>query len=414
MLEARDRIGGRSGSRPLSDGTPGDVGGTFVHWTQPHLWAEITRYGLEDSVVRGREYEWMVTYANGATNWAPAAEFTELTRRAMNKAMSGSARVFPNPARPLQEREEVEQVDGLTVADALSAADLDDAERFILQMYLAEYAGRPIEQASWSAVLRWFALGSDNYDDFVDMEMNWKLECGTGGLISRIIADGGADVRLHSEVKSIASCDGQVTVTLADGQYFRGSTAIVAVPANVWAHLDFSPPLSPQQAEASQAGMTALSTGKAVAIIKGESRSMLFSGDESAPIGFFTVNFRGPDEQVIAIYPVDERFDISDTDVLREAITKALPHVTVIDSVGDRYLTGDPHFRGAYGFLQPGQLTKYEPHVNFTRLDDRVIFASSDIAELFHGFIDGAIESGMHAARTVRAQLADDANARNA
>ncbi|WP_124713679.1 hypothetical protein [Mycolicibacterium nivoides] len=55
--------------------------------------------------------------------------------------------------------------------------------------------------------------------------------------------------------------------------------------------------------------------------------------------------------------------------------------MTVIDSVGDRYLTDDPFFRGAYGFLQPGQLTKYEPHVNFTRLDDRVVFAGVDITQ---------------------------------
>ncbi|AQA03016.1 hypothetical protein BVC93_11875 [Mycobacterium sp. MS1601] len=412
VLEARDRIGGRSGSRPLSDGSPGDVGGTFVHWTQPHVWAEITRYGLEASLVRGREYEWMVTHAEGATHWAPAAEITALTRRAMNKALGGSVRVFPNPARPLQEREQVEQIDDLTIADALSAADIDDTERLILEMYLAEFAGRPIDQASWSAMLRWFALGSDNYDDFVDMEMSWRLECGTGGLLSRIIEDGGADVLLNSQVKSIVSNAGEVTVTLVDGRRYVGSSVIVAVPANVWSYLELSPALSPQQAEASRAGMTALSTGKAVAIIKGESRSMLFSGDAAAPIGFFTVSFREFDEQVIAIYPRDENFDITDTAVLRAAITRALPHVSVIDSVGDRYLTDDPLFRGGYGFLQPGQLTKLEPHVNFAHLDDRVIFASADIAEFFHGFIDGAIESGMHAARLIRTKLADDALAR--
>lgn len=24
-----------------------EMGGTYVHWFQPHIWAEISRYGLE-------------------------------------------------------------------------------------------------------------------------------------------------------------------------------------------------------------------------------------------------------------------------------------------------------------------------------------------------------------------------------
>jgi monoamine oxidase len=407
VLEARDRIGGRSGSRALSDGSAADVGGTFVHWTQPHLWSEISRYGLEDHVVRGRvEHEWVATYSDGATTWSSAAEMTELTRRAMTKVVGKSADVFPNPAQPLQALEALKAVDGLTVADELATLDLEAGERAVLEASLGGYAGRPVEEASWSGNLRWFAMGLDNYDDLIDMLMNWKLECGTGGLISRIIADGGAEVRLLSVVQSVVSDGEAVTVTLADGQRITGATAIVAVPANVWSHLDFSPALSPQQFEASQAGMSAAWAGKAVALIKGESRSMLFGGDTSLPISFFTTAFRGPDEQLLAIYPMDASIDISDTEVLSAAITKALPHVTVVDTVGDRYLEDDPFFRGAWGFLRPGQLTKYVPHENFTRLDDRVVFATSDIAKFFHGFIDGAIESGLRAARHVRTQLA--------
>lgn len=409
VLEARDRIGGRSGSTSLSDGTAADIGGTFVHWTQPHLWSEISRYDLESDVVPGRvEHDWVATYADGETTWMPAAELTELTRRAMAKVIAGSADVFPNPAQPLLERSAVEAVDGLSVTEALASIDLDDDERAVVAATLGGYAGRPANEASWSGNLRWFAMGLDNYHDFIDMVMNWKLKSGTGELVSRILADGGAELRLGSAVQSVDSGADSVTVTLADGQRVTGATAIVAVPANVWSHLDFSPALDPQQFEASQAGMSAEWAGKAVAIIKGESRSVMFSGDPTVPISFFTSSFRSPDEQLLAIYPMDPSIDLTDPEVLRAAITKALPHVTVVDAAGDRYLADDPFFRGAWGFLRPGQLTKYVPHERFTRLDDRVVFASSDIAKLFHGFIDGAIESGIRAGRDVRVRLADD------
>lgn len=45
LIEARDRIGGRSWSSNI-DGYPFEMGGTWVHWHQPHVWREISRYQM--------------------------------------------------------------------------------------------------------------------------------------------------------------------------------------------------------------------------------------------------------------------------------------------------------------------------------------------------------------------------------
>jgi monoamine oxidase len=46
VLEARGRVGGRTWTdRRL--GHDLELGGTWVHWVQPHTWAEMTRYGRE-------------------------------------------------------------------------------------------------------------------------------------------------------------------------------------------------------------------------------------------------------------------------------------------------------------------------------------------------------------------------------
>jgi len=45
LLEARDRIGGRSWSSNIG-GYPFEMGGTWVHWGQPHVWREISRCQL--------------------------------------------------------------------------------------------------------------------------------------------------------------------------------------------------------------------------------------------------------------------------------------------------------------------------------------------------------------------------------
>lgn len=49
MLEARDRIGGRTFSAEF-DGQQWDMGGTWMHWFMPHAYSEISRYGLVDQL----------------------------------------------------------------------------------------------------------------------------------------------------------------------------------------------------------------------------------------------------------------------------------------------------------------------------------------------------------------------------
>jgi monoamine oxidase len=45
VLEGRDRLGGRIYTSELA-GTSIELGGQSVHWFQPHVFAELTRYGI--------------------------------------------------------------------------------------------------------------------------------------------------------------------------------------------------------------------------------------------------------------------------------------------------------------------------------------------------------------------------------
>jgi phytoene dehydrogenase-like protein len=55
LLEARDRIGGRSWSSNI-DGYPYEMGGTWVYWGQSHIWREISRYGMREELEISQEY----------------------------------------------------------------------------------------------------------------------------------------------------------------------------------------------------------------------------------------------------------------------------------------------------------------------------------------------------------------------
>src|SRR5918992_3458642 len=49
VLEARDRLGGRAYTSHLA-GSHIELGGAFVHWFQPHVFAEMTRYGISHEI----------------------------------------------------------------------------------------------------------------------------------------------------------------------------------------------------------------------------------------------------------------------------------------------------------------------------------------------------------------------------
>jgi monoamine oxidase len=45
LLEGRDRLGGRTHTSDFA-GAEVELGGAYVHWFQPHVFAELTRYGI--------------------------------------------------------------------------------------------------------------------------------------------------------------------------------------------------------------------------------------------------------------------------------------------------------------------------------------------------------------------------------
>ncbi|NIB32805.1 FAD-dependent oxidoreductase [Pseudonocardia sp. MCCB 268] len=69
MLEARDRLGGRVWTdRRL--GRDLEIGGTWLHWTQPHVWAEIARLAWTSPGGRGE------TATETNMDWSVSARWT--------------------------------------------------------------------------------------------------------------------------------------------------------------------------------------------------------------------------------------------------------------------------------------------------------------------------------------------------
>lgn len=78
MIEARDRIGGRTFSADF-DGQKWDIGGTWMHWFMPHVYSEISRYGLVDQlqtkkIINDKHNYTTLRYEGGEINLTPQEE----------------------------------------------------------------------------------------------------------------------------------------------------------------------------------------------------------------------------------------------------------------------------------------------------------------------------------------------------
>lgn len=60
---------------------------------------------------------------------------------------------------------------------------------------------------------------------------------------------------------------------------------------------------------------------------------------------------------------------------------------------------GDPYSRGTWCMYPPNVLTQH--FAELQRAEGNVFFAGADIADGWRGFIDGAVESGLHVGRQV-------------
>ena len=99
VLEARDRIGGRTWLDERM-GMDLELGGTWVHWTQPHVWAELARYGI--GLAPSPEPQNASWWNGTQTVHGSPAELLELLDQP-NELLTARAReVFPQPFAPLE------------------------------------------------------------------------------------------------------------------------------------------------------------------------------------------------------------------------------------------------------------------------------------------------------------------------
>ncbi|WP_052295488.1 flavin monoamine oxidase family protein [Paenarthrobacter aurescens] len=247
LLEARDRLGGRTHyEHAASLGREVEMGGTWVHWLQPHVWAELTRYGSEliESIGAAAPEE-VVYRTQGELKRVDIQAAWPNMVDAMLKFYGNYADVaFPRPYEPLYAREELKRFDGMSIQDRIDQLeDLTTEQRDILNAYYSLCCDAPATGGGLATMVRWFALSGKSVSATFDMLTRFKIAGGTKSLIDKMIADSSAVVRLDTPVASIHSNEEGSTVTLSSGETVRASAVVVALPIAVLGDVAFEPPL---------------------------------------------------------------------------------------------------------------------------------------------------------------------------
>lgn len=391
LLEARDRLGGRTWNAAW-DGLRVEYGGAWVHWHQPHTFSEITRAGL--AVTPGPDAQRAHWHVGDERRTGTMAERDQIVQRGWDRFVDGVEEALPMPHAPLTALDALARFDRLSIADRIAELELDDEERAVLTAELESLAHAPVTDAGAVSVLRWHALSG--YSLRLTQETGGRVTIvqGTGALLRAIATAAPVETRLSTAVAAVRARGERVEVETRAGEVLTAGAVVVAVPLNALGGVEFSPALPEDKRSAIALGQA--SRGVKVMIRALGEPIMQNAIRAGHPFGYLDSEELVADgsQLMIGFGPDATRLDVSDHAAVQRQLDAILPGYDLVDATAHDWLA-DEFSRGTWAIHRPGWYEHH--HAAMQRPEGRVLFAGSDIANGWAGFIDGAIESGLRA-----------------
>jgi monoamine oxidase len=412
LLEARDRVGGRTFTREVDD-VPVELGGTWMGSQHDRFRAIATEYGKtthptfetgDKLFVAGQELR---RYRRSVAEVAPgAAEMGQALGLldAMARELPQDAPWDAPKANEWDRMSTSEWLSGL----ALDAPAVEQLESWLMTLFTADLCEVSLLQTLYlvrsAGSMRTLLATKGGYQqDHVDG--------GTHSIAVAIADELGDLVRCGVRVQGISQSRRGVRI-LDDGSPVSCARAVVAIPLALAGSLSYDPPL-PLEREFLHQRALGGSVCKLVAVydapfwredgLSGESFS--FEDDVILTMDTSPPDARSGVLMCFVVGPAANRFGRRSPDERRQALLK-----TIVDRFGP--LGAEPRevleldwakeefSRGGYmAHFPPGALTQYGPAI--AEPWGRVHWAGSETSPVSLGSIDGAIRSGERAAREV-------------
>jgi pseudooxynicotine dehydrogenase len=400
LLEARDRLGGRAHTVEYG-GMPVELGGAWVHWLQPYVWSEMCRYGL--LISETPEPAAATLFVDDQPHAMTVEALDELIVDAGDRIVGDTRAAFERPYDPGSW--DLGTIDALSVADRIKAAEFDPKTLSAADSAYAGSASAYCSEVGVAPLMHWQALAGFDTSLAWECTERYGISSGATSLIDAIAADSAVEIRLESPVDAVEQSPQHVGVSLRDGQTVEARGVIVAVPVNTLGRIEFEPQLSSIKQAMVSEGQA--SHGFKVWCVVGGEMDEISLASSSWPVTDVAPHMRTPngDTLCIAFGSDTSRLDPSSPTAVKAAVERLLPGREVLDTLAHDW-TGDPFSLGTWSSFRPNQLTRYLTALQ--EPDARVILAGADVASGWNGHFDGAIESGIKAARRASRLLADD------
>ncbi len=422
VLEARDRVGGRTLNATLGGGEVVEVGGQWVGPTQTRVLALAQELGV-DTFKTFQDGQGVLVYRGNRTRFAldgplgpipPVPDGIVDAATAIQK-LNAMAATVPVDA-PWTAPRAIEW-DSQSFETWLQDNSTTSGGRFLIELgFSSVFSAEPRDVSLLFALFYMAAAGDEQHVGTFDRLINT-----TGGAqesrfvggsqrISELAAEQlGRRVVLGAPVRRIAQTRGAVTVT-TDHESYRGKRVVVTLPPTLAGRIDYAPALPALRDQLTQ--RVPMGTVIKVQAVYDEP----FWREEGL------AGYANGD-----VDPVRLTFDNSPPDgspgVLigfiegalgREWDQRSVPErrAGVLNSFAayfgerakkpTRYIekswASEPHTRGGYvGYTPPGVLTSYGPAIR--RAVGRIHWAGTETSGFWNGYMDGAVRSGERVAR---------------
>jgi monoamine oxidase len=418
LLEARDRVGGRVWTKYLEDGTPVDMGGTFlgpghdrVRQLLKEMGCETTKTPHEgDSQLQYQgklhRYSGLLPMNLGiislASVWASMKMIDEMSRRIQPDAPWNATKA--------------KEWDSITVEQWLDNPlhSLTDASKTMLRALLEGLFTCDMSELSLLHLLSHVAGANNSLEFHLAMEGGAEQDMVKGGMqtiATKVAEKLGSSLQLESPVRKIVQ-DNEGVEVFSDKTVVRAKRVIVAVPTNLIDHIQFDPALPITRAElvrhmpAGQIHKSVLIydepfwrsdglSGECAAIDHPISMSLDTTPPSGKPgsISFFA--FAKHALHLNELSTEDRKREFIEAAVIRLGQKAATPTHYI-----EHYWSSDPWSRGgAMAHHAPGVLTMYG-HV-IREPFGRIHWAATETSPQWNGFIDGAVRSGERTAKEV-------------
>lgn len=406
LLEARDRLGGRTWSSTFPGTDVGvELGGQFVVPAKyPQMMPEIERYGFPYSDLPEPESIESILNGNRHSGMFPPLEQMFDIERAALHCIKAAARIDLDT--PL-DSQSIADLD-ISLAEFLAPLDLPAETYDFVVNVASEMTFMYPEEPSAIVCLRFLTL--------LDLSViGWlygvSTNLRTGNLATRIGEDI-HEVRLNSPVVRVDQTGEDVLVTTTGGDTFAASAVVVATPVPLWKDIEFLPQLNEAKGIVSSTENHAgIRTAKAILRVRPLPKTAaVIAAPRWTDGGFqlyFEKEFDNGDHLMnlfawTSLEGDDYHLDIEDRESIERVLEKMLPGTELIEFYSHNWVT-DPYSQGAQIVWRPGRITK--SHSALAAPEGRLAFATADIALRGMHTLDGAVESGHRAAEQTMQHL---------